>query len=59
MKHRKSTKFIEAVETHQLAKSLSRLDFRWKRALYHAIQIAGCHTNRDELTKIREALGLA
>lgn len=58
------TQQIEMVETHNLALCFKRLtdstynNGRWKRALYHALSMDGC-ASRDELAKIREALGLA
>ena len=57
------TQQVEMVETHNLALCFKRLTGspysigRWKRALYHALSMDGC-LNRDELMKIREALGL-
>lgn len=63
-KQQRETRMIELVETHNIALSLQRLTSspysvgRWKRALYHALAMDGC-AGRDELAKIREALGLA
>lgn len=61
---KKHTTRTELVETHELAKSLCRLNNTvpydsdtWKRAVYHAIGMAGC-SYRDEMEKIREALRL-
>ena len=59
-----STDKMELVETHNLAKSITRLrsgvggynEERWKRALYHAL---GMSVREWEVTqKIREALKL-
>lgn len=61
--NRNTTEYIEAVETHNMVKSLKRLrnaspydGDRWKRALYHAIAI----TTRDNQTaaNVRVALHL-
>ena len=60
----RSTTRIELVETHNLSLSLNRLccgpydTDRWKRAFYHALTMSNASINREDLTKIREALHL-
>ena len=61
---KRTTEKIELVETHNITLSLRRILSApgydrddWKRALYHALLIAGCG-NRVALVKIREALEL-
>lgn len=66
MKTRQQSKTdaIELVETHVLSQSLKRLydgrggydSNKWKRALYHALAIAG--NSHEQMRKIREALEL-
>lgn len=63
-KQRRETQLNELVETHNLARSLARLENagpydleRWKRALYHAICMQRCGDYQLRV-KIREALGL-
>lgn len=61
-KQDRETRLTELVETHNLAKCLIRLNGapydsdRWKRALYHAMQMTGCGSS--VISKIREALEL-
>lgn len=62
-KQQRETRLIELVETHNLALALKRLDdapydtHRKRRAQYHALTMSSGF-NRDELSKIREALNL-
>jgi hypothetical protein len=54
---------LELVETDNIRKSLMRLNEmgwrrRWKRALFHAIQMTGVAQNDEELTRLRIALEL-
>lgn len=61
-KQLRETRKAELVETHNIALSIVRLqgapydDGRWRRALYHAIGMAGL--NRNEREKLRIALEL-
>lgn len=63
----KSTEQVEMVETYNLYLSLKRLDdgkhngyntVRWRRALWHAVEMAGCANDNEMRTKLREALKL-
>ena len=60
----KTTSKIELVETHSIALSLQRINGSnchgsWGIALYHAIAMSGVYYDREQLTRIREALDLA
>lgn len=64
-KQDRQTRQIELVETYNLMRSLKRISEtpgygsqNWKRALYHAIAMSGCHGGFNEMEKIRQALGL-
>lgn len=58
-----STDRNELVETHNIALALQRLkqpphdDYRWKRALYHALGMSNVCYN-ETTKKVREALEL-
>lgn len=61
----RETRQIELVETYNLMRSLKRLSEtqgygsrNWKRALYHALAMAGTCAGDSELERIRTALGL-
>ncbi|MDH4172197.1 MAG: hypothetical protein OEW90_01030 [Betaproteobacteria bacterium] len=64
LKQQRQTNMIELAETHNIARSIARIrnqagsydNGRWKRALYHALGIAGTAT--ITLSKVREALEL-
>lgn len=55
----KQTKLAELVETHNLALALERSNKRgdWRRALYHAVQLARVD-GYDLQKRLREALQL-
>jgi len=62
-KQERETRQVELVETLNLYRSLKRVglqwtgnDLPWRRALYHALGMAGL--NRECLEKIRQALEL-
>ena len=60
----KDTRLIELVETNNIARSIKRImksptygdRKRWKRAIHHAMALAGCFDS--ELEKVRQALEL-
>lgn len=59
----RQTELIELVETHNIARSISRIknapgwdQNRWRRTLYHALGMS--HIDRSIIAKIREALEL-
>lgn len=60
----KETRVIELAETGNICRSLKRIKNspnghereRWKMAIYHAMQMAGCW--REELEKVRIAFNL-
>lgn len=64
---RRSTDNIEMVETHNLYLALKRLrdgshngydSARWKRALWHALEMEDCTDNYEMRKALREALKL-
>lgn len=62
-KQLRETRKIELVETHNISLSLDRLrdapgwdQWRWKRAIYHALGMSGIDSGT--LEKIRQALEL-
>ena len=64
-KQNRQTRMIELVETHNIYLSIQRIrnapgfdgdGLRWKRALYHALGMAG--GAHSQVEKIRVALGL-
>lgn len=60
----RETRLIELVETNNIARALKRIKNsphgherdRWKMAIYHAMQLAGCW--KEEMAKVRQALEL-